>query len=264
VGTVRLSQRYAARIGSLSTVGVVAALAAEARALGRAREHRAQSASFGNLKYLGDGSMLAISGIGAAAASAAASALVDAGVSALMAFGTAGGLDPQLAAGSLVLPAEILVPEGSRWARMATASAWRERLNARWSAQRPVAGGSVLTSAHPVETVAAKAALFRDTGAVAVDMESAAVARVAAEHRMPFVCVRVVVDTAADVLPRAVAAASRAGRVQLGRLLLGVALAPADIAALLKLAARYRLALRVLRAVARGGSLAPTELETRP
>jgi hypothetical protein len=81
---------------------------------------------------------------------------------------------------------------------------------------------------------------------------------------MPFVCVRVVVDTAADVLPRAVAAASRAGRLQMGRLLLGMALAPADIGALFKLASRYRTALRVLRAVARGGSLAPTELETRP
>jgi adenosylhomocysteine nucleosidase len=248
----------------LSTVGVVAALAGEARALGRAREHRAESASFGNLKYLSDGSMLAISGIGDAAASAAASALVDAGVSALMAFGTAGGLDPLLMAGSLLLPAEIIVPEGSRWVRMATASAWRERLHARWSAERAVTGGSILTSAQPVATIADKAALFRDTGAVAVDMESAAVARVAAEQRMPFVCVRVVVDTAGDVLPRAVAAASRAGRLQLSRLLLGLALAPADIAALFKLAARYRIALRVLRAVARSGSLAPTELETRP
>ncbi len=263
MGPVRLSQRYAARVGSLSTVGVVAALAAEARALGRAREHRAEAASFGNLKYLSDGSMLAISGIGGAAASAAASALIDAGVSALMAFGTAGGLDPQLAAGSLVLPTDIVAAEGARWVRTPTACAWRERLSTRLSAERPVSVGCVVTSAQPVETVADKAALFRDTGAVAVDMESAAVARVAAEHRVPFVCVRVVVDTAADVLPRAVTAASRAGRLQMGRLLVGMALAPADIGALLSLAARYRIALRVLRAVARGGSLAPTELEAR-
>jgi adenosylhomocysteine nucleosidase len=264
VGPICISQRYAARIGSLSTVGVVAALAAEARALGRARGQRTEGASFGNLKYLSDGSMLAISGIGGAAASAAASALIDAGVSALMTFGTAGGLDPQLAAGSLLLPTAIISAEGTRWVRAATTSAWRERLSARLSTERPVVDGCVVTSAQPVETLADKAALFRDTGAVAVDMESAAVARVAAEHRVPFVCVRVVVDTAADVLPRAVTAASRAGRLQLGRLLLGMALAPADIGALLRLAARYRIALRVLRAVARGGSLAPTELEARP
>lgn len=248
----------------MSTVGVVAALAAEARALGRAREHRAQSASFGNLKYLGDGSMLAVSGIGAAAAGAAALALIDAGVSALMAFGTAGGLDPTLEAGSLVLPTEIIAADGSRWARTATAGAWRERLSARLGAERPVAAGCVLTSALPVETVSEKARLFRDTGAVAVDMESAAVARIAAEHRMPFVCVRVVVDTATDVLPRAVAAASRAGSLRMGRLLWGLARSPVEVGGLLKLAARYRIALRVLRSVARGGALGPSELEVQP
>ena len=246
----------------MNTVGVVAALAAEARALGRAREHRAESASFGNLKFLSDGSMLAISGIGGAAAAAAAAALVDAGVSALMTFGTAGGLDPALGAGSLVLPAEIVAQEGTSWARFSTAMAWRERLSARFGAERAVARGPVLSSPTPVQTAAAKAALFRDSGAVAVDMESAAVACVAAQHKMPFVCVRVIVDTAADGLPQAVAAASRAGRIGLGRLSLGMLLAPGDIADVLRLAGRYRVALRVLRALARSGPLAPIEHET--
>jgi adenosylhomocysteine nucleosidase len=241
----------------LNTVGVVVALAAEARALGRAREHRAESASFGNLKFLSDGSMLAVSGIGASGAAAAAAALVDAGVSALMTFGMAGGLDPQLRAGTLVLPAEILAFDGARRIRYATAHRWRENLSARLGGARPVVRGDVLTSPTPVATAADKAALFRDTGAVAVDMESAAVARVAAEHRMPFLCVRVVVDTAADGVPRAVAAASRSGRVRIGRLLLGLALAPADMLDLLKLAGRYRVALSILRAGARSGPLMP-------
>jgi adenosylhomocysteine nucleosidase len=105
----------------LNTVGVVAALAAEARALGRAREHRAASASFGNLKFLSDGSMLAVSGIGQKAAAAAAAVLVDTGVSALMTFGMAGGLDPQLRAGALVLPTEILALDGAHRIRYATA-----------------------------------------------------------------------------------------------------------------------------------------------
>jgi adenosylhomocysteine nucleosidase len=264
MGAGGLPQCGAARNRSLNTVGVVAALAAEARALGRAREHRAVSASFGNLKFLSDGSMLAVSGIGQKAAAAAAAVLVDAGVSALMTFGMAGGLDPQLRAGALLLPAEILALDGARRLRYVTASAWRERLSARLGAARAVVRGDVLTSLEPVETAADKAALFRDTGAVAVDMESAAVARVAAEHRMPFLCVRVVVDTAADAVPRAVAAASRLGSVQVGRLLRGLAGAPGDVIGLLKLAGRYQVALRVLRAVARSGSLAPSEAETEP
>jgi adenosylhomocysteine nucleosidase len=92
-------------------------------------------------------------------------------------------------------------------------------------------------------------------------MESMSVARIAADHQVPFICVRVVVDTAADALPRAVVAASRAGRVQIGRLLGGLILAPGDVPALIRLTQRYRSAMRVLKMVARTSSLAPLESE---
>ena len=55
----------------------------------------------------------------------------------------------------------------------------------------------------------------------------------------------------------AVLAASHGGQVQLGRLLCGLALAPADLAPLMRLARRYRVATRSLAAVAETGSLAP-------
>jgi adenosylhomocysteine nucleosidase len=243
----------------LKTVGVVAALGAEARALGRARQHRAASrASFGNLSFLSDGSMLAVSGIGGPAASLAARALIDAGVAALMTFGMAGGLDPGLAAGSVLLPSEVIGRDGTRFA---TARAWRERLSAALTAHCAVLGGSVLSSDRSIDSPQAKAAAFRETGAAAVDMESASVARIAADHQVPFICVRVIVDTAADALPRAVVAASRAGRVQIGRLLGGLIVAPGDVVAMIRLVRRYRSAMRVLKVVARTSSFAPLESE---
>jgi len=245
----------------LKTVGVVAALRAEARALGRARQHRVESrASFGNLAFLSDGSMLAVSGIGGPAAAVAARALIDAGVTALMTFGMAGGLDPKLPAGSVLLPDEVITRDGTRFA---TSRAWRERLSASLSAHCVVGGGVVLSSERSIDSPQAKASAFRDTGAAAVDMESVSVARIAADHQLPFICVRVIVDTAADALPLAVVAASRAGRVQLARLAAGLIVAPGDVAALLRLAGRYRSAIRVLRVVARRGSLAPLESEVR-
>ncbi|HEY0800976.1 MAG TPA: hypothetical protein VGD54_09030, partial [Steroidobacteraceae bacterium] len=73
---------------------------------------------------------------------------------------------------------------------------------------------------------------------------------VAAHHNLPFIAVRVIVDTAADKLPRAVVNASRLGSVQIGRLIAGLVLAPAEIAGLIRLAQRYRLAMRSLRVVA--------------
>jgi adenosylhomocysteine nucleosidase len=214
------------------SLGVIAALEREARAL----------------RPVSEDTRVAVSGIGNAAAGRAATALIDAGAAALMTFGLAGGLDPRLAAGSIVIPGEVISPGGERFA---TATAWRERLASELGASigGATAGGALLCCVDAIDSVAAKARAHRDTGAVAVDMESIAVARVAADHALPFLCVRVIVDTADDALPPAVVAASRAGRVRLGRLLAGLCVSPRDCVPLLRLALRYRTALRVLNGV---------------
>jgi adenosylhomocysteine nucleosidase len=198
------------------------------------------------LAVLGAGSLLALSGIGRAAAAAAAQALVDAGVSALMTFGMAGGLDPALTPGSVVIPCELISSAGGRFAAN---RAWREQVAAEVRALRAVSEGNLLTSTHAIQTPADKAAAFRTTGAVAVDMESAAVAEIAAKHNLPFIAVRVIVDTAADMLPRAVVAASLSGKVRIARLIGGLIVAPREIAALIRLAQRYRIAMRSLHAI---------------
>jgi adenosylhomocysteine nucleosidase len=216
-------------------------------------------APLSELALLGEGSLLAVSGIGSAAAEAAANTLVDAGVSALMTFGMAGGLDPALPAGTVMLPSELISVDG---ARFTTCRTWRKRIGASISPQRALNEGRLLMSDHAIETLADKSAAFRSTGAAAVDMESVAVAAVAAGRKLPFVAVRVIVDTAADMLPRAVVAASRAGRVRLGRLIGGLMLAPGETTALIRLAARYRTAIRSLRAVADAGALAPLDSDT--
>jgi adenosylhomocysteine nucleosidase len=214
----------------LNGIGVVTALAAEARAFGSQR-----------------GTLLALSGMGAAAAGAAARGLVEAQVSSLMTFGLAGGLDPALVAGNVVLPERVLSLAGLRFD---VCGAWRSRVAAAIGASRTVTGGALLTTANALATTAEKAAAFRSSGAAAVDMESIAVAEVAAAHNMPFIAVRVVVDTASDMLSPTVIAASRAGRVRIGRLISGLVLAPGELPALIRLAQRYRTAMRALQAVA--------------
>jgi adenosylhomocysteine nucleosidase len=239
-------------------VGVVAALAAEGRALGPAMPWGGL-APLSELALLGEGSLLAVSGIGRAAADVAANALADAGVSALMTFGMAGGLDPALTAGTIMLPSELISADGTRFV---TCRTWRQRIGASIGASRAVSESKLLMSDQAIESLADKAAAFRDTGAAAVDMESAAVAAVAAARKLPFVAVRVIVDTAADMLPGTVVAASRAGRVRIGRLIAGLLWAPGEIAALVRLATRYRAAIRSLRAVAEAGALVPLDSDT--
>ncbi len=225
-------------------LGVVAALSVEARTWGQATRRP------DGLSSLSDGTLVALGGMGQRAAADAARALVEAGASGLMSFGLAGGLDPHLHAGSIVLPSAVCAEDG---ARITTSADWRERLvaalGASHAAAEPVITGTLLTSARAIDTLLGKAAAFQATGAVAVDMESLAVARIAIGHGLPFVAVRVIVDTAADVLPRAVVAASSDGQVRIWRLLGALVRAPEEFPAIIRLARRYRTATRAMAAV---------------
>ena len=237
----------------MNAAGVVAALAAEARVLGPARPQGEGWA------VLADGNLLAISGMGPKAARSAALRLIDAGATSLVSWGLAGGLDPDLEAGAVCVPREVIAADGSR---LSTARSWQESLSSSVPFGRRVGNDALLTTEYALETPADKSAARRATGACAVDMESSAVAQVAAAHGVPFIAVRVIVDTARDGIPPTVAGASRAGKLRTGRLILGLLRSPLEIAALLRLARRYRVALRSLRAVASLGKLGPPSTAT--
>jgi adenosylhomocysteine nucleosidase len=168
----------------------------------------------------------------------------------------AGGLDPALAAGTLVLASEVMSPEGSLFT---TARDWRESAGRAIAAQHTLCSGRLLTCREALGSIAAKALAFRETAAIAVDMESSAVAEVAAAARLPFLAVRAIVDTATDAVPRGAltAATVENGALRIGRLLTALAGAPSELPALIRLARHYRTAHRALAAVARSGALVP-------
>ncbi len=234
----------------MNGLGIVAALAAESRSLGAA------SGDAGAATLLEDGTLLIVSGVGPAAARAGARRLVAERVAALLSWGMAGALDPGLAAGALVLPAEVISPEGLVFK---TAPEWRARVSSAMASRHTVCSGRLLTCAEPLGSPAAKSHAFRRAGAVAVDMESSAVAEIAAGARLPFLALRAIVDTAADEVPRSALSAltPEAGALRIGRLLAALARAPQELPALLRLGGRYRSARRALATVARSGALAP-------
>lgn len=234
------------------SIGVVAALVAEARTLGRLRKRS------DGLATTRDGNLVAISGMGSHSAAVAAALLADAGATSLISWGLAGGLDPGLTAGTVCVPETVIMADCGR---LHTDRHGREWVCEALAARR-VVSGTMLTAAGAIPDVAGKAAAFRATGASAVDMESYAVARIAADRGLPFIAIRVIVDTASDGLPAAVLEASKDGQVRVLPLVLGLARAPSQSAALLRLAWRYRTARQMLMAVARGGTLAPLAFET--
>ncbi len=239
----------------MSMTGIVAALAAEARTLGPLQPVRQLGAAGIAIHTLADGTLLVISGMGAAAATQAARALVAAGAQGLLSFGLAGGLDPALGAGAVLLPRAVT--DGTGIVHRAY-DPWRERLAALTrgrSATHPlIVDGALLSLTEPLRTPVTKSQARARTGAVAVDMESFAIASVAIEQGVKFAVARVVVDTAADSLPRSVLQATdRRGEVSYPALLRGLIRRPPEILDLLRLARRYRVALRALRALARPG-----------
>ena len=96
-------------------------------------------------------------------------------------------------------------------------------------------------------TVAEKARLYSETGAAAIDLESAAVARVARMHRATFAVLRAICDTSARALPpAALAALDTRGAIAIGRVLASIVARPAQIPALLALASDAMTALCAL------------------
>jgi adenosylhomocysteine nucleosidase len=99
----------------------------------------------------------------------------------------------------------------------------------------------------PLADAAGKTELFEATGAAAVDMESAIVARAALRHGLPFAILRVVADPAHRPLPSAALVAMREdGEVDLAAVLGALIFDPRQLPALIRLTRDSRKAFSVL------------------
>jgi adenosylhomocysteine nucleosidase len=145
----------------------------------------------------------------------------------IISIGIAGGLAPDLPPGHWVLADSVLV-DGRL---IPTDSSWTERLAARLSgAVRGALLGVDAIVAEPAE----KAALHRQTGAQAVDMESHVAARMALRHRLPFAAARVVCDPAHRALPVAARMALKAdGRTDVRAVLRSLLAQPSQLPVLI-------------------------------
>lgn len=179
---------------------------------------------------------------------AAAQRLLDAGATHLLSFGVAGGLDPRLPPGTLLLPRRICAEGGTAYAVDAP---WRAQVDAALhSAGLAAVPGDLLSVARAVAAPAEKARLFVG-GAVAVDLESHLVAAAAARAGLAFVALRAVADPAGRALPAAaLIPLDEMGRPRIGAVLRSLLGAPGQLSDLFALARDTRRALAALRRAA--------------
>jgi adenosylhomocysteine nucleosidase len=223
---------------SVAVAGLVVALPEECRSL------TARQIGRDDCFELGDARLVCVAGVGCDNAARAAHRLVAAGVQGLLSWGCAAALSRTLASGDLCLPARIVDMDARRWS---PSGPWHRRAVQALQGAGNLDTGMLLTANRPVATAAEKASLAAKSGAVAADMESAAVAAVARELEVPFLAVRAIADPAAMGLPRAVIRATDArGFVRRSTLLVETLLHPSDAGALLRLAWQFRSALGTL------------------
>jgi hopanoid-associated phosphorylase len=123
-------------------------------------------------------------------------AALDDGVRGIISFGICGGLSPDLQPGACVVASEIV----SGRTRIPADAGWSARL--RRLLPQAVSGAIAGVDAM-LCTAEEKSSLFTKTGALGADMESHVAAEIAADHGIPFACLRAIADPASSGLPPA-------------------------------------------------------------
>jgi len=193
-----------------------------------------EAAPFHKIAAAHPGVVTLIVGIGRQNAEQSVRSFLTSGSPALvLTCGFAGGLNPDLKLGEVVF--DVQSPKSKVQSQLTAAGA------------KPV---KFFCADRIATTVAEKQALRAQTGADAVEMESAAIHAVCAERGIPCVTVRVISDTADEALPLDFNALAKPDKsIDAGKLALAIAKAPWKIGALLALQKKTKFAAERLAAV---------------
>lgn len=164
--------------------------------------------------WIGPDVSVEVGGMGRTRAEAATTRLIERGAEAVVSWGIAGGLDPGLGPGTVVVPEFVVDGDRDRWYADA---GWRDRLLTGIENLVPISRNPMFHSDEVIASPEQKLALHSRWDVAAVDMESAGIARVAQDAGVPWLIIRVVGDAADQELPKAVTGLSDdEGRLRIG------------------------------------------------
>ena len=165
----------------------------------------------------------------------------------LVSFGIAGGLEPELEAGTVIVSGEV-ISEGCHWV---VESQYMRRLSD-FAHSIGAIRGPVLGATSILATRTEKKHAWATTRALAVDLESEIVARTATALGIPFIVLRSIADTARrDLPPASLVALTADGKLDLLKVFSAVLRRPFQLGGVIGLARETAIALSALIGPAR-------------
>jgi len=202
----------------------------------------------GDCVFINDNTIVACSGAGPSNAEKASQLLIDKGAQRIVSWGCAAALSPDLKPGDFVLPKQLQTENKQL---LSIDSDWLENTSKQLLALTPISGLLVESSVIVAESTAKKA-IHQQSQAIALDMESIAVAQIAIEHKIPALVIRCIADPVEMSLPRAVSyALNEQGDVILTKLLWFLLTHPSELPGLIKLGLHFNAAKNKLKLIAK-------------
>lgn len=191
--------------------------------------------------------LIAFAGAGSCNARKASESLIRRGAGQLISWGCAAALSPELEPGDLVIADAFLSPQQPA---IPGNNEWAEYTKLTLTDKITIYTGQLVSTPAIIAESRDKQALYAQTAALAVDMESYAIAAVADKAALPCLTIRTIADPADMSLPNAVCQAlNDAGDIELPKLIGHILRHPQEIPALIKLGMHFSAAKKTLKLI---------------
>jgi adenosylhomocysteine nucleosidase len=206
----------------------------------------------GSSRFINNNVLVIYSGTGPINASSAAEHLISQGATKLISWGCAAALSETLKPGDLILVNELIATEENKATPLSVNAHWHQHTSELLATFVKVNCGGLAESKSIVSSSEHKKKIHTNTNAVALDMESIAIAKVANQHSLPFLAIRVIADPVEMSLPLAIThSINQHGDVVLSKLLAYLAWHPRELLGLIRLGLYFRSATKTLKLIAR-------------
>lgn len=203
----------------------------------------------GSFIFIAENILVVYSGAGSVNAAAGAKLLIANGATRLISWGCAAALAMRLNPGDLILADKLIDAENIEHV---VDLDWHSHAKKTLEAYITVSSGNLADSVGIISSSKDKKQMHAKTGAVALDMESMSIAKVAKHHSLPVLVIRVIADPVSMSLPKAINySLNSQGEIVMPKLLFFILLRPSELPGLIKLGIHFSAAKKTLKSIAK-------------